>query len=140
MRYISLKQEVIQQLQEVIKTNKKHKSRMRAQALLLSNQGKKVQEIVEIIGYSQRTLYRWFDRFNQDNISTVHELAGRGRKPKLTIAKHESSIKMYIKNYNVNEILLALEKEFTTLEVSKRTLKRFFRKIGLSYKRAKRSL
>ncbi|MDQ7062324.1 MAG: helix-turn-helix domain-containing protein [Sulfurimonas sp.] len=102
--------------------------------------GKKVQEIVEIIGYSQRTLYRWFDRFNQDNISTVHELAGRGRKPKLTIAKHESSIKMYIKNYNVNEILLALEKEFTTLEVSKRTLKRFLERLVLAIRELKRSL
>jgi len=97
MRYINLKQETIKRLQEVIKTDKKHKSRMRAQALLLSNQGKRVTEIVEIIGYSQRTLYRWFDRFNQDNINTVHELAGRGRKAKLTVIKHEASIKMHIK-------------------------------------------
>ena len=97
MRYIHLKQEAIKQLQEVIKTDKKHKSRMRAQALLLSNQGKKVTDIVTIIGYSQRTLYRWFDRFHQDNINTVHELAGRGRKPKLTISRHGASVKVHIK-------------------------------------------
>lgn len=97
MRYIHLKQETIKHLQEVIKTDQKYKSRMRAQALLLSNQGKKVTEIVKIIGYSQRTLYRWFDRFHQDNINTVHELVGRGRKAKLTVARHEASIKMHIK-------------------------------------------
>ena len=97
MRYIQLKKDVIVQLQEIIKTDKRHKSRMRATALLLSNQGKKVTEIVEIIGYSQRTLYRWFDRFQQESIDTIHELAGRGRKPKLTRLEHESSVKMHIK-------------------------------------------
>ena len=97
MRFIELKQDVVVQLQEIIKTDKRHKSRMRATALLMSNQGKKITEIVETIGYSQRTLYRWFDRFYQDNINTVHELEGRGRKPKLTRIEHEASVKVHIK-------------------------------------------
>ncbi len=97
MRYITLKQELIVQLKEVIKTDSRYKSRIRAQALLLSNQGVKIPEIIKIVGCSQRTLYRWFDRFNQDSISTVHELVGRGRKPKLTIAEHASLINTHIK-------------------------------------------
>lgn len=97
MRYIQLKEELIAQLQEIIRTDNRHKSRMRAQAILLSNQGKKITEIVDIIGYSQRTLYRWFDRFFQEDIATVHELGGRGRKPQLTIQKHENSVKTHIK-------------------------------------------
>jgi transposase len=97
MRYIHLKEESVAQLQEIIKTDNRYKSRMRAQALLLSNQGKKITEIADIIEYSQRTLYRWFDRFLQENIDTVHELDGRGRKPKLTILEHEASVKIHIK-------------------------------------------
>ena len=97
MRYITLKQELITQLKEVIRIDSRHKSRMRAQALLLSNQGVKIPEIIKIVGCSQRTLYRWFDRFNQDNINTVHELVGRGRKPKLTLIKHASLINTHIK-------------------------------------------
>ena len=64
MRYIQLKQEVVIKLQEIIKIDKRYKSRMRAQSLILSSQGKKIAEIVDIVGYSRRTLYRWFDRFN----------------------------------------------------------------------------
>lgn len=97
MRYIQLKEELIAQLQEIIRTDDRHKSRMRAQAILLSNQGKKITEIVDIIGYSQRTIYRWFDRFFQEDITTVHELKGRGRKPQLTIQEHEDSVKIHIK-------------------------------------------
>jgi len=97
MRYIQLKQETTIQLQEVIKIDKRHKSRMRAQALLLSNQGKKITEIVDIIGYSQRTLYRWFDRFNDENMNSVHELLGRGRKSLLNIEEHSNSIRVHIK-------------------------------------------
>lgn len=97
MRYIQLKQDIAIQLQEIIKTDKRHKSRMRAQALLLSNQGKKITEIVDIIGYSQRTLYRWFDRFNDKNINSIHELLGRGRKPLLNVKEHSNSIRIHIK-------------------------------------------
>ena len=97
MRYIQLKQDIVIQLQEIIKTDKRHKSRMRAQALLLSNQGKKITEIVDIIGYSQRTLYRWFDRFNDKNINSIHELLGRGRKPLLNVKEHSNSIRIHIK-------------------------------------------
>ncbi len=97
MRYIKLKQEIITQLQEIIKTDNRYKSRTRAQALLLSNQGKKILEIVDILGCSQRTIYRWFDRFTQDDINTVHEFSGRGRKPILSIEKHAPLVKIHIK-------------------------------------------
>ena len=97
MRYITLNEHIIKELQEIVKTDIRHKSRIRAQALLLSNQGKKIPELVKILGSSQRTIYRWFDRFNQDNINTLHELAGRGRKPHLNRKEHENSVKMHIK-------------------------------------------
>jgi len=97
MRFITLNEETITQLKEIVKTDKRHKSRLRAQALLLNNQGKKIPELVEILGVSQRTIYRWFDRFNSDNIQTIHELPGRGRKSLLNLREHESLVKMYIK-------------------------------------------
>ena len=70
---------------------------MRAQAFLLNAQGVKIPEIAKIINSSQRTLYRWFDRFNEENINTVHELVGRGRKPLLNLEEHANSVKVHIK-------------------------------------------
>lgn len=97
MRYITLNDNTIRTLQDVLKTETRHKSRTRAQALLLSNQGKKIPALVDILGVSQRTIYRWFDRFTQDDISTLHELVGRGRKPILKLKEHESIVKIHIK-------------------------------------------
>lgn len=101
MRYITLNNNTIKKLQDILKTETRHKSRARAQALLLNNKGKKIPELVDILGVSQRTIYRWFDRFKEDDISTLHELKGRGRKPILKPKEHESIVKMHIKKNKI---------------------------------------
>jgi len=97
MKYITLNDTIIEKLQEVVKTDTRHKSRARAQAFLLNAQGVKIPEIAKIINISQRTLYRWFDRFDNENSTSIHELAGRGRKPLLNMREHEQSVKIHIK-------------------------------------------
>jgi len=97
MRYIKLEESVITELEHIFKTDHRHKSRARAQAFILSNQGKTTTEIIEIVNCSQRTLYRWFDQFDSDKLETLHELSGRGRKPKFTEEEHAASVKKHIK-------------------------------------------
>jgi len=76
MKYIALNHEIIEALKIVIKTDTRHKSRKRAQAFLLNAQGVKIPEIAKIIDVSQRSLYRWFDRFDNSDLNSIHE-AGR---------------------------------------------------------------
>jgi len=98
MRYIKdLSDEAIKSLEEIVKEDSRYRSRHRAQAILLSNQGKSVNDLVNIFGYSQRTIYRWFNRFSYDNVNTLHDLGGRGRKPFLSIDKDEEIVKEIIK-------------------------------------------
>jgi transposase len=98
MRYIkNLSDKVIKSLEEIIKEDSRYRSRHRAQAILLSNQGKSVKDLTDIFGYSQRTIYRWFNRFSDDNLNTLHDLGGRGRKPFLNIEKDEKIVKEIIK-------------------------------------------
>ena len=97
MKYIALNNQIIEELQTIVKTDTRHKSRTRAQAFLLNAKGVKIPGIAKIIGVSQRTLYRWFDRFDNDNIDSLHELAGRGRKPLLNMKEHAQSVKVHIK-------------------------------------------
>ena len=96
MKYIALNHQIIEALRTIVKIDTRHKSRTRAQAFLLNAQGIKIPEIAKIIDVSQRTLYRWFDRFD-NNLNTIHELAGRGRKPLLNVQEHAQSIKIHIK-------------------------------------------
>ena len=98
MRYITdLNKETIESLERIIKDEKRYKSRYRAQAILLSNQRKTINEIAEIFGVKIRTIYRWFDRFEKDNLNGIYELEGRGRKPNLTIEDDAQKVKEYIK-------------------------------------------
>ena len=53
------------------------RSRYRAQAILLSNQQKTINEIAEVFRVKIRTIYRWFDRFEEDNINGIYELKER---------------------------------------------------------------
>ncbi len=73
-----------------MKTDRRYKSRRRAQGI-------KIPEIAKIIDVSQRTLYRWFDRFDNDNLKSIHKLWSRGRKSLLSIQEHAQSIKIHIK-------------------------------------------
>jgi transposase len=97
MRYIQLSTENIIELEHIFKTDKRYKSRNRAQALLLSNQGKETKELAEIFKCSQRSIYRWFDRFIEGGVSALHDLAGRRRKPTLTVDQHKSEVEAHIK-------------------------------------------
>jgi transposase len=97
MKYIALNDEIIEELKIVVKTDARHKSRKRAQAFLLNAKGVKIPEIAKIIDISQRSLYRWFDRFDNRDINSIHELVGRGRKPLLNIKEHSNSVRIHIK-------------------------------------------
>lgn len=98
MRYIrELDKETIKELERIVKEAKEYKSRYRAQAILLSYQGKSVNELAEIFGCKIRTIYRWLDRFEKKRVEGVYELEGRGRKPLLTIENDAKKVKDYIK-------------------------------------------
>jgi len=98
MRYITeLDEATIKELERIVKEEERYKSRYRAQAILLSYQGKSVNELADIFGCEIRTIYRWFNRFSSESVEGVYELKGRGRKPILTIEEDEKRVKEYIK-------------------------------------------
>jgi len=84
-----------------VKEDKRYKSRYRAQAILLSYQGKSVNELAEIFGCQIRTIYRWFNRFEAEKVEAVFELKGRGRKAILTIEDDAKKVKEYIKKTSI---------------------------------------
>lgn len=102
MRYIEqLDEETIKELEKIVKEDKRYKSRYRAQAILLSHQGKSVNELAEIFGCQIRTIYRWFNRFEAEKVEAVFELKGRGRKAILTIEDDAKKVKEYIKKTSI---------------------------------------
>ena len=78
MRYITdIDKETIKELERIMKEDERYKSRHRAHAILLSNQGKKVNELAEIFGCQIRTIYRWFDRFEAEKIPSIFSASSK---------------------------------------------------------------
>lgn len=98
MRYINdLDAKTIEELEMIIRDDKRYKSRYRSQAILLSNQGKNVNEIADIFGYKIRTIYRWFNHFDSEGVEGLHDVEGRGRKATLIEEVHSKSVHESIK-------------------------------------------
>jgi len=102
MRYIiDIDKETMSELKRIMRDDKRYKSRNRAHSILLSKQGKSVNELANIFDCKIRTIYRWFDSFEKNKIEGVYELKGRGRKPKLLIEKDAKKISQYIKKNSI---------------------------------------
>ena len=129
MRYISnLNNNTIKELKQAVKNGGSLQLRQRAKSILLSNEGTTVKELCKIFTKSTRTIYRWFDRFKEEQIENLSDESGRGRKPALN-ENDIDKVKRLIESNSIKEICVALNKEPKRVKkVSPQILKRFLKK------------
>jgi transposase len=129
MRYISnLNNNTIKELKQAVKNGASLQLRQRAKSILLSNEGITVKELCKIFNKSTRTIYRWFDRFKEEQIENLSDESGRGRKPALN-ENDIDKVKKLIERNSVKETCIALNKEPKRVKkVSPQILKRFLKK------------
>jgi len=132
MRYINnLNNKIVEELKNIVKNGKTLQIRQRAHAILLSNNGVTVKEICKIFDKSTRTLYRWFDRFKEEQIEKLADEKGRGRKAALNENDIENVKKLISKN-SIKESCNILNNEPNRVKkVSPQILKRFLKKYKL---------
>jgi len=129
MRYISnLNNKTAKELEKIVRNGSSLQLRQRAKSILLSNDGITVKEICKIFNKSTRTIYRWFDRFKEEQVSKLADESGRGRKPALD-NKDIVKVKKLIENHSIKETCIMLNKEPKRVKkVSPQILKRFLKK------------
>jgi transposase len=89
---------------------------------------KTVKEICKIFDKSTRTVYRWFDRFKEEQTDKLADEVGRGRKAALNETDIEN-VKKLIKMHSVKETCIILNKEPNRVKkVSPQILKRYLKK------------
>ena len=71
---------ILKELKHIMKNGVSVQERIRAQAILLSNDGKRSQEIVAFFEVTQRIIFQWFKDFKTDGIASLKCSKGRGRK------------------------------------------------------------
>jgi transposase len=77
----------IGELNQLMENNPDAQTRLRAQAILLSNKGRQIDDISAIIDCHRNTVSRWIDQWNERSIDGLLRNQGQGRRP--TLEEHE---------------------------------------------------
>lgn len=116
------------------------RQRRRAQGLLLSHQGYKIEAIARIYKVDRDTVAGWFSRWERLGVVGLHDRVRSGRPEKLT-PKEQARVRELFKIYpRAPKQIAATIFEETGKTVSVDTLKRIGKKARLCWKRIRRSL
>jgi len=122
-------EKILQRLLEISRNGKSRHERIRANALVLSNEGKKSQEIAILFDVTQRSVFGWFKDFRETGLESLAIQKGRGRKTKLSSEKDLQVVKKNIELYpHQPRKAYALTLEEINIEISYNTFKRFLKK------------
>ena len=130
MRYMILKQEDIELLEYIQKTNPNNTIRKRSQCLLLSHQRRTITDLSNIFNVSRRTIERWFDGWNKNGVDSLAIANGRGVKTRLKGLEKEISEQLQIHSRNLKNVLQYIKNEHN-INICKKTLQNFLKDTGL---------
>ena len=131
-RKIELSQQEHAALIVSYKTGKSAPLRKRCQAILLSAAGKSIIELCSIFQVYPNAITNWFNRWEKDKVEGLKTVPGQGRPAKIKSddAPLIATIKAKVEAnpQKLDNILAELEAD-SSLLMSRRTLKRFLKKV-----------
>ena len=130
MRFIELEDSEKEELMRRYANHKSTTVRKRVQALILSSQYYSMKEIIEATGMSRTTLYRFFEEWENtelsERINSLFIKDGRGAKSKLDSIIEELPDLAERYNGKVSVILRVLEENYGII-VSRPTLHKYLK-------------
>lgn len=126
-------------LKRIYRQSRHRRVSQRAHCLWLKSQGMKNTELQVIFPVSEKTLYNWFNAWNDQGLLGVYKHPDRGRKPKLT-EEQTVQVKAWVEASPRN-LKGVLEKIKTTwdITISRDTLKRILKAVKLSWRRMRQA-
>jgi len=127
-------------LQEIIRKDLSARTRIRATAVLLSNQKIQLQNIASISGVCRQTASIWFTNWKEQGVNGLIDKSRSGRPPKLSSSQETEIIGKVEKSpRSLKQVLAEIDKCWN-IRLTKSTLKRLCKKAGFSWKRVRKSL
>lgn len=127
-------------LKEMEKKHPKNRARKRAQIILLSNEGYKIDEIAKIQRIRRNAVSNCIMRWETEGITGLLDRPKEGRPRKLNPQEEERAVELIEEDRrNSKQAHSQLQKE-TGKEFSEWTFKRSLKRAGLRWKRMRRSL
>lgn len=128
------------QLQEIYQTHRLPSHRRRAHAIILSNQGYSAAEVAEILDADADTVRRWIDRFETHGSAGLIDQPRSGGPSKLDETEQEIFRGLVDTYPNQPRQVVSELKQRTGKTISRTTLRRYCRRLGLRWKRFRKSL
>jgi transposase len=129
-------QEVLRYLRDEGETRR---IRQRAQALLLSNSGRTVNEVAKILEVNRDTVRDWYASWEGDGVKGVADKARSGKPPILTADEQAQAVKLLQENPRSAKQVVQEIKKQTGKTISVVTLRRIARRANLRWKRMRKS-
>lgn len=130
MRYIILKTEEIEALEQLHVNSTDNTIRKRSQCLLLSHQGRTIIDLANIFDVSRRTIERWFVSWAKNGVNSLYIQSGRGVKTRLKDYGKEVSEQLVLHNRNLKNVLIYFKEQHNII-ICKKTLQNFLKETGL---------
>ena len=107
------------------------RTKLRAQAILLSNTKHSINEISNICQSTRKTAAGWINAWERDGFDSLLEKARAGRTPILSVDKHEQIIDIVKENPKQIKTAINTINEMFGKTISVKTLKRIIKKTPL---------
>jgi transposase len=135
-----LNQESIKLLWRIYRQSQKYQVRQRAHCMILIEEGYSIEELIKIFAVSKKTIYNWKNNWLNRGLVGLYNRQGTGRKEIFSSSQKEQ-IKQWAKlhNKNLKQVIEKVKKEWS-IEVSKDTIKRVLKCLGMKWKRIRRTV
>lgn len=125
---IELDEQQRSQLQQGFQIGKTHVFRLRCHMILLKAEGRKSQDIADILGLCQQAVNKWLWRYKQLGISGLSTKSGQGRPPILQQAQDAQSVRLAVAEHRQRISQARADLEDTLgKKFSEKTLRRFLK-------------
>ena len=130
MRYVILKTNEIEALEELQRNSTNNTVRRRSQCLLLSHQKRTITDLSGIFGVSRRTVERWYDSWAKSGVDSLAIQPGRGVKTRLKGLEAVIAEQLKVHSRNLKNVLTYLEEQHNII-ICKKTLQNFLKDTGI---------
>jgi transposase len=125
-------------LQRLYRQSRHHQVRQRAHCILLRSQDYSIPQLMDIFSVSRKTLYNWFNNWEDQGVLGLYNRPGRGRKSTFNQAQVEE-IRAWVQQSprQLKQVVEKVQDEWG-IAVSTKTIKRVLKAVRMSWHRFRR--
>jgi transposase len=141
MKFVQeLSPETRRMLSRIYQQSRHHQVRQRAHCIILTGNGFTIAQLIKIFQVSRKTIYNWLSAWENEQLLGLYNQPGRGRKPTFSPSEKEQIKEWALQEpKNLKRVLAKIKKQWG-ITVSKDTIKRILKFVGLTWRRLRRGL